>query len=178
VNSAGDSTRGTLESTSIELWDRLFAINVRAPFILIQESVRVMRREKIQGSIVNIITMASYGGDELHTPYAPSKAALVVLTKNVAHQLQPEHIRVNGLNIGWTDTPGEHKLRKSLGESEDWVDRAYASSPFGRMLKPEDVAPMVTFLLSDVSCMVTGSVMDYDQTVNGPVGEHMPQTFP
>jgi len=176
VNSAADTSRGMLETTSVELWDRLYNLNVRAPFILMQETARVMRREKIQGSIVNIITMSSYGGDVLQTAYATSKAALVLLTKNVAYQLQPEHIRVNGLNIGWTDTPGEHNLRKSLGEGDDWVDKAYASSPLGRMLLPEDVAPMVTFLLSEMSSMVTGSVMDYDQSVQGPSGPHLPQT--
>jgi NAD(P)-dependent dehydrogenase (short-subunit alcohol dehydrogenase family) len=173
VNSAGVSTRGTLDDTTVDLWDRLFALNVRAPFLLIQEATRIMRREKIHGSIVNIITMASYGGEPVLTPYSPSKAALAVMTKNVAFQLQPYHIRVNGLNIGWTDTPGEHIIQQSTGQPADWLEKSDPTRPFGRLLRPEDISPMVTFLLSDLSSMVTGSVIDWDQTIHGPYGEHV-----
>lgn len=173
VNSAGVSTRGTLDDTTVEVWDRLFALNVRAPFFLIQEATRIMRREKIRGSIVNIISMASYGGEPVLTPYSASKAALAVLTKNVAFQLQPYRIRVNGLNIGWTDTPGEHIIQQSTGQSADWLEKSDPTRPFGRLLRPEDIAPMVTFLLSGLSSMVTGSVIDWDQTIHGPYGEHV-----
>jgi NAD(P)-dependent dehydrogenase (short-subunit alcohol dehydrogenase family) len=62
VNSAGLTSRGTLDDTSVALWDQLYAVNVRAPFILMREVARLMRREGSQGSIVNIITMGSYGG--------------------------------------------------------------------------------------------------------------------
>lgn len=62
VNAAGITTRGTLEDTSVELWDHHFAVNARAPFILTQEAVRIMKREEIPGSIVNIISLSSYGG--------------------------------------------------------------------------------------------------------------------
>lgn len=174
VNSAGNASRGTLETTSVELWDRLFALNVRAPFILMQEAARIMRREGIPGSIVNILTMASYGGEPALMAYSSSKAALAVLTKNVAHQLQPHHIRVNGLNIGWTNTPGEHVTELSTGQPENWLECANASRPFARLLLPEDIAPMVTYLLSDTAAMITGSVIDWDQTIHGTYGDHEP----
>jgi NAD(P)-dependent dehydrogenase (short-subunit alcohol dehydrogenase family) len=173
VNAAGLSSRGTLDDTSVELWDRLFAVNVRAPFLLMQEAARIMRRAGGGGSIVNIITMASHGGEPALTGYSASKAALATLTRNAGYQLQPDRIRVNGLNIGWTATEGEHAVQTGTGAPEDWRAAADASRPFGRLLAPEDIAPMVTYLLSDAAAMVTGSVIDFDQTVHGPYGEHV-----
>ena len=173
VNAAGLSSRGTLDDTSVELWDRLFAVNVRAPFILMQEAARVMRRAGMGGSIVNVITMASHGGEPALTGYSASKGALVVLTRNAGHQLQPDRIRVNGLNIGWTATEGEHAVQTQEGAAADWLAEADAQRPFGRLLRPDDIAPMVTYLLSDAAQMVTGSVIDFDQTVHGPYGEHV-----
>ncbi len=166
VNAAGLSTRGTLDDTSVELWDRLFAVNARAPFVLMQEAARLMHGRG--GSIVNIITMASHGGEPVLTAYAASKGALATLTRNAGYSLQPDRIRVNGLNIGWTVTEGEHGVQPA-----GWLEAADASRPFGRLLRPDDIAPMVTYLLSDAAAMVTGSVIDFDQTVLGPYGAHV-----
>jgi NAD(P)-dependent dehydrogenase (short-subunit alcohol dehydrogenase family) len=172
VNAAGLSTRGTLDDTSVELWDRLFAVNARAPFLLMQQAARLMRRGGRGGSIVNVITMASHGGEPALMAYSASKGALAVLTRNAGYALQPDRIRVNGLNIGWTATEGEHGVQTGTGRPEDWLADADASRPFGRLLRPDDIAPMVTYLLSDAAAMVTGSVIDFDQTVHGPYGEH------
>ena len=174
VNAAGLSSRGTLDDTSVELWDRLFAVNVRAPFLLMQHGARLMRRSGRGGSIVNIITMASHGGEPVLTGYSASKGALATLTRNAGYQLQPDRIRVNGLNIGWTATEGEHGVQTAAGQSAEWLADADASRPFGRLLRPADIAPMVTYLLSDAAEMVTGSVIDFDQTVHGPYGQHAP----
>ena len=173
VNAAGLSSRGTLDDTSAELWDRLFAVNARAPFLLMQEAARVMRRAGGGGSIVNIITMASHGGEPVLTGYSASKAALATLTRNAGYQLAPDRIRVNGLNIGWTATEGEHAVQMGEGRPADWQAAADAGRPLGRLLRPDDIAPMVTYLLSDAARMVTGSVIDFDQTVHGPYGEHV-----
>ena len=173
VNAAGLSTRGTLDDTTVELWDRLFAVNARAPFLLMQRAARLMRRNGTGGSIVNIVTMASHGGEPVLTAYSASKGALAILTKNAGYSLQPHGIRVNGLNIGWTATEGEHGVQTGTGQSSDWLAEADASRPLGRLLRPGDIAPMVTYLLSDAAEMVTGSVIDFDQTVHGPYGAHV-----
>ena len=173
VNAAGLSSRGTLDDTSAELWDRLFAVNVRAPFLLTQEAARLMRRGGRGGSVVNIVTMASHGGEPVLMAYAASKGALATLTRNLGHALQPDRIRVNGLNIGWTATEGEHGVQTATGQAADWLDEADASRPFGRLLRPGDIAPMATYLLREAARMVTGSVMDFDQTVHGPYGAHV-----
>lgn len=167
VNAAGLSTRGYLEDTTVELWDLLFAVNVRAPFILTQEVVRVMKREKISGSIVNIITISSYGGQPYLTAYCSSKGALATFTKNSAHALRKDCIRVNGLNIGWMDTPNEHLIQKATNQPDNWLELAEAKQPFGRLIKPLDVARLTAFLLSDDSQMMTGSLIDYDQNIVG-----------
>ena len=172
VNAAGLSQRGTLDDTSVELWDRLFAVNVRAPFVLTQEAARLMRATGDGGSVVNVITMASHGGEPVLMAYSASKGALATLTRNLGYSLQPDRIRVNGLNIGWTATEGEHGVQTGEGQGDDWLAAADASRPFGRLLRPDDIAPAVTYLLSDAARMVTGSVVDFDQTVHGPYGEH------
>ncbi|MCA9839334.1 MAG: SDR family oxidoreductase [Trueperaceae bacterium] len=168
VNAAGLSSRGHLDDTTVELWDKLFKVNTRAPFILMQETARIMKREGIRGSIVNIITMGAYGGPPVLMAYCSSKGALSILTKNVAQTLLTDHIRVNGINIGWMETPGEHEVQKAAGQPENWLELANASRPFGRLLHPKDIAPMVTYLLSDQAQMMTGSIIDLDQTIHGP----------
>jgi NAD(P)-dependent dehydrogenase (short-subunit alcohol dehydrogenase family) len=167
VNAAGLTIRGYLEDTSVELWDLLFAVNVRAPFILTQEVVRIMKREKISGSIVNIITISSYGGQPYLMAYCASKGALATFTKNVAHSLRYDQIRVNGLNIGWMDTPNEHAVQKSTGGLDNWLEVAEANQPFKRLIKPIDIAKITAYLLSSDAEMMTGSVIDFDQNVIG-----------
>ena len=168
VNSAATSERGGILDTSPELFGRIFTMNVRAPFFLMQDALRLMIDQQIAGSIVNIITMSSHGGQPYLCPYATSKGALVTLTKNVANSVRQHRIRVNGLNIGWMDTPNEDVTQKRFHNApDDWLARAEARMPFGRLLKPPEVARAVSFLLSDRSGMMTGSIIDFDQNVVG-----------
>ncbi|MBM3545673.1 MAG: SDR family oxidoreductase [Alphaproteobacteria bacterium] len=167
VNAAGLTDRGTIFDTSVELWDLLYAVNVRAPFILTQEIATRLRDQKKPGSIVNVITMSSHGGQPFLTAYSSSKGALATLTKNTAHALRKNRIRVNGLNIGWMDTPGEHAIKAREGQPGNWLEIAEKSQPFGRLLKPRDAAVLAVYLLSDASELVTGSVIDVDQNVMG-----------
>ena len=167
VNAAGITDRGTLEDTTVELWDRVFNINVRAPFILTQDVVKMMKRNNSGGSIVNIISDTSHGGAPYIMAYSAAKGALATLTKNNAHALRFDHIRVNGVNMGWTLTPHEEMVQKGMGKGDNWLEEAEAQMPFGRLLRPYDIAYIVTFLLSDQAEMVTGSVIDYNQNVIG-----------
>ena len=168
VNCAGLTDRGTILDTSPELFDRMFAINVRAPFFLMQDAIRIMRRERIAGSIVNLITMSSYGGQPFITAYCSSKGALVTLTRNVAFAIMRDRIRVNGLNVGWSDTPGEDRIMKTYhGAQEGWLAAAEKQQPFGRLIKPEEVARAIAFLASAESGLMTGAIVDFDQSVRG-----------
>ncbi len=168
INVAGFTERGTILSTSIDNYNQNFNINTRAPFLLMQESIKIMIREKIQGTILNVLSMAMYSGMPFLTAYSGSKAALAIITKNVANGVSGHKIRVNALNIGWTDTPGEDTIQKKFHDGgEDWLKKAEAKVPFKRLTKPIDVARAAAYFCSEESGLVTGSVIDYDQTVNG-----------
>ena len=168
VNAAGLSDRGDIFDTTEERFNEIFNVNVRAPFFLIQESVRIMRRQKIAGSIVNIQSMSAHGGQPFITAYCASKGALATLTKNVAHSLLKFRIRVNGLNIGWMSTPGEDRIMKTYHDAKDgWLEAAVKTKPFGRLLDPKEVARACAYLCSDESGLMTGSNIDFDQNVVG-----------
>jgi NAD(P)-dependent dehydrogenase (short-subunit alcohol dehydrogenase family) len=158
VNAAADTNRGTLQDTTV---------NVRAPFLLVQEASKIMIREHIAGSIVNVLSVAAYCGLEILVSYSSSKGALSTFTKNVANSLRQHRIRVNGINLGWTDTPAEHDVQRAQGSPDNWLELAEQQSPFGRLLKPDDVGHLATYLLSDDSGVLTGSNIDFSQRVMG-----------
>lgn len=168
VNAAGDTDRGTVFNTSPELFDRLIAVNLKAPFFLIQDAAELMRRKRIEGSIVNIQSMSAHGGQPFLTIYSVSKTALAGLTKNAAFSLMPWRIRVNGLNVGWMATPGEDAIvRKYHGAQDGWLEKASADQPFGRLVDPKEVARAAAFLVSSESGLMTGANIDFDQSVLG-----------
>ena len=166
VNGPRRASGWILDSTPA-LFDRIVALNVRAPFFLMQGALRAMIDGAIRGAIVNIISMSSHGGQPFLTPYSMSKGA-VTLTKNVAQSVIDHRIRVNGLNLGWMDTPGEDAIQKRFhGADDDWLKKAEQARPFGRLVKPDEVARGVAFLLSERSGLMTGSIIDYDQSIVG-----------
>ncbi len=168
VNAAALTDRGNIFDTTEERYNEIFDVNVRAPFFLIQESVKIMRREKIAGSIVNIQSMSAHGGQPFITAYCASKGALATLTRNVAHSLLKFRIRVNGLNIGWMSTVGEDNIQKKYHNAKDgWLDEAVKAKPFGRLIDPKEVARACAYLCSDESGLMTGSNIDFDQMVVG-----------
>ena len=168
VNAAGLTTRGSLVDTTPELFDAHLAVNLRAPFFLMQAAVRDMVARGAPGTIVNVITMSSHGGQPFLAPYAATKAGLAGLTRNAAHAHRWDRIRVNGVNIGWTETEGEDAIQREFhGAGDDWREQAAAELPMGRLGRPEDAAALIVLLLSDRSGVVTGSVIDWDQQVPG-----------
>lgn len=168
VNAAGDTDRGAITDTTPDIYERLMAVNLRAPFFLIQDAVNLMKRMKIEGSIINIQSMSAHGGQPFLTPYSVSKGALAILTRNVAFSLLNDRIRCNGLNIGWMATPGEDAImRRHHGAEDGWLDKAAASQPFGRLLDPQEVAKAVAYLASPESGLMTGANIDFDQTILG-----------
>ena len=168
VNAAGLTDRGTIFDTTEKRFDEIFDVNVKAPFFLIQEAVKIMRREKIAGSIVNIQSMSAHGGQAFIAAYCASKGALATLTKNTANALVNYRIRVNGLNIGWMATPGEDRIMKTYHNAEEgWLEGAVKTRPFGRLIDPDEVARTCVFLASAQSGLMTGSNIDFDQLING-----------
>lgn len=168
VNAAGITDRGDILTTDEALFDRMFAINTRAPFFLMQDAIRVMLREGTQGAIVNIGSISGFAGQPFISAYCASKGALATLTRNTAFAVMANRIRVNQLEIGWMASDGEDRIQREYhGADDGWLQKAAAERPFGRLLSPVEVARTVAFLLSDESGMMTGSVIDFDQSVIG-----------
>lgn len=168
VNAAGLTTRGTLLDTSPELFAAHIAVNLGGPFFTMQAAVEAMRARGAGGSIVNIISLAAHGGQPYLAPYVAAKAGLAGLTRNAAHSHRWDRIRVNGINIGWTQTEGEDSVQRAFhGAADGWADDAASSLPMGRLGQVDDVGRLAVLLLSEGSGVVTGSVIDWDQTVVG-----------
>ena len=168
VNAAALTDRGTIWDTSEARYDELFDANVKAPFFLMQDALQLMKKSKTSGTIVNILSMSGHGGQDFLTAYSTTKGALATMTKNVAYAVMRYRIRVNGLNIGWMDTPGEDRIMKTYHDADpDWLKQAEAARPVGRLLKPAEVARATAFLSSEESGLMTGSIIDFDQQVLG-----------
>lgn len=166
VNAAGATDRGSAADATPELWDMLFAVNSRAPFFLMQAVTNHLRGRKAPGAIVNILSINLHGGTPELAVYAATKAALGILTKNAAYAHRFDRIRINGINVGWTDTPAERQMQAvTLGHGEGWLDKANAAQPSGKLLSPDDIARLTLFLLSDASAPMTGSLIDQEQTL-------------
>lgn len=167
VNAAGLTDRGNILDTSPELFDRMFAVNTRAPFFLIQDAAKVMIREGIEGRIVNIGSMSEHAGQPFLAPYSASKGALATLTRNAGYALMRNRIHVNQLAIGWMNSDHERKLIEAETGDAGFIDRAAAGKPFGRILDPVEVAKAVLWMASDDSGMMTGAIVNFDQSIWG-----------
>jgi NAD(P)-dependent dehydrogenase (short-subunit alcohol dehydrogenase family) len=166
VNNAASVARGYIEDAPVELWDAIMAVNLRAPFLCLQEAVKSMKRRG-GGSIVNIGSVNAYIGEPKLGPYSVSKGGLMTLTRNAAASLNRYRIRVNQLNVGWTLTEGEERVKRAEGKGPEWLAEAIATRPFGRLLSPHDIALAAAYFASDDSALITGSVTDLEQY---PVG--------
>ena len=168
VNAAGLTDRAGVADAEVALWNRLFAVNVRAPFFLMQAFVKHLKQRSAEGAAVNILSMNIHGGTPALAVYSSSKGALAVATKNAAQAHRFDRIRFNGINMGWADTPAERTMQGVvLGGGPDWLAEAAAKQPFGRLLVADDVARLAAFLLSDASVPMTGALIDQEQWVVG-----------
>ena len=119
INVAAFTERGTILSTTEENYDKNFNVNVKAPLFMMQDVIKIMIRDKKKGTIAHILSMAAYSGMPFLTAYSASKAALAIMIKNVANSVSGHQIRVNGVNLGWTDTPAETTIQKKFHDADD-----------------------------------------------------------
>ncbi len=164
VNNAASVERARLLDTTPDFFDRLFAINTRAPFFLMRETVADLRARGAPGAIVNILSVNAPCGLPDLAVYSATKGALATLTLNTANAHMADRIRANGINLGWALTEGEDRLQRSLA-GEDWLARATAGLPLGRLIAPDDCARLALWLLCDASAPQTGTVTDLEQRV-------------
>lgn len=163
VNNAALTTRSNLETTDAALFDRLMAVNLRAPLLLIQAALPHFRAQG-GGKVVNIGSSNAYCGERNLLAYSLTKAGLMVLTRNLGDTHGAEGVRVNQLNLGWTLSDSEYALKIAEGLPPDWPERLPKSvAPSGGLQTPEDVAALVVWLLSDEAPRVNGQVWDFEQ---------------
>lgn len=168
VNAAGLTNRGGFEDGTLADWEALYAVNARAPFFLMQGLIRHLLDRAAPGGIVNITSINAHCGTSELSMYAGSKGALVTMTRNAANSYLRNRIRVNAINMGWSDTPGEMVMQgETLGKGPGWAAEVAASLPLGRFLTAEEVAAQVIWLLSPQSGFLTGSVTDLEQRILG-----------
>jgi NAD(P)-dependent dehydrogenase (short-subunit alcohol dehydrogenase family) len=172
VNNAASVARGTIDSTTVEEFDSIMALNVRAPFLLVQRAMPTFRAqyeaEGIGGAVINIGSINGYVGGRILMAYSASKGALMTLSKNLANALSPWHVRVHILNVGWTLTEGELVVKRLEGAAEDWVEQAGTTRPWRRLLKPQEIAAAVAFLGSPEAAVFSGATLDLEQF---PIGK-------
>lgn len=161
VNNAGIFPRATLEETSEELWDQIFAVNLKGVFFCCKYAMPVMR-EHGGGSVINIGSINAYVGGGNLFAYSISKGGLLTLTRNLAASWARHRVRVNFLNPGWVITPGEVRVQGLEGHGADWLEQQGQRMPLGRMQTPEDAAWGALYLASDESAMVTGQALNVD----------------
>lgn len=172
ANAAALGARGTLVDTSVDLWDRMFDTNARAPFFLMQGFVRHRLDRGGGGAILNILSNCAHCGQSYLAAYSGSKGALATLTKNVANAHRFDRINCNAILPGWMDTPGEDATQRRFhGATDGWLERAEAGQPMGQLAKPGQLAHLASYLLSRDAGVMTGALIDYDQNIPGAYPE-------
>jgi NAD(P)-dependent dehydrogenase (short-subunit alcohol dehydrogenase family) len=168
VNVAAATTRATLFEDTPAHVDSQMNMNVKAPYFMIQAVARELVAQGSGGSIVNVGSTSGHGGQPKLTAYCMSKAALTVMTKNLAFGLMRHGIRINQVNPGWMETESEHRTQvEQDGAPENWLELAASSRPLGRLVQPGEVANAIAYCLSPDSGLMTGNCIDLDQSVQG-----------
>ncbi len=156
VNNAGVAPMARLDETPSDVWDETFAINVRGPFLLCRE-FGPMLNEGMSPAVVNVSSTLAERAIQGMAAYNASKAALNQLTRSLALEWAP-HVRVNAVMPAVIETP----IHATRGMSSEQVEAMGEMHPMGRVGQPEDVAAMISFLLSDASSWMTGTIIPVD----------------
>ncbi len=155
VNNAGIAKQSLFQDISSEYWQRIFDVNLGGAFNTIQEVLPDMLHEH-SGCIVNISSIWGEHGASCEVAYSSTKHAIIGLTRSLAQELAPSHIRVNCVAPGVINTD----MVQVLGQ--ETLDMLAADTPLGRLGRPEDIAAAVEFLASDRASFITGQVLCSD----------------
>ena len=160
VNTAGHISSGTIENTTLEAWDEMMNVNVRAAFQLMQKALPSLIERR--GNIVNVSSVTGLRAFPGVLAYCVSKAALDQLTRCASLELAAKGVRVNAVNPGVVVT----EIHKRGGMSEEayaaFLEHSKTTHPLGRTGRPEEIAALVLFLASDEASWVTGATYSID----------------
>jgi D-sorbitol dehydrogenase (acceptor) len=166
-NNAAIFDMGSVLDADLAQYDRLFGVNVRAFYAVMQGSAKSMVNEERPGSIINLASQAGHRGEALVAHYCATKAAVISYTQSAALALAPHKIRVNAISPGVIDTPMWKDVDalfakfegKEIGQKKREVGKAV---PLGHMGHPDDVARAAVFLASDQSSYMTAQTVGVD----------------
>lgn len=163
VNNAGIGTRGTVESTSLEEWRRIHAVNLDGPFLGCKHAIPLIAKAG-GGAILNISSVAGLIGARDSAAYCSSKGGLRLLTKSVATHCahRKNGVRCNSVHPVYTDTPMVGQMLAESRQPEKMLEAMKAMIPLGRLGTPEELAAMAVYLVSDEAAFVTGAEFVFD----------------
>jgi glucose 1-dehydrogenase len=159
VNNAGIQQEVPFEDTSIEVWQKIIAVDLTGPFVCSREAVKHMLNQNPKGGcIINISSVHQIIPKPHYVPYATSKAGIEMMTKTMALELAQHNIRVNAVAPGAIETDMNEELKEDKAE----LNKVLRKIPLQRIGTSEEVANMVEFLASDKASYVTGSTFFVD----------------
>ncbi len=160
VNAAGHISSGTIETTSLQAWDAMLEINLRAPFVLMQKALPTIIERR--GNIVNVSSVTGLRAFPGVLSYCVSKAALDQLTRCAALELAAQGVRVNAVNPGVVVTEIHKRGGFSEGQYEAFLEHSKTTHPLGRVGQAQEVAELIFFLASDRASWITGATYSID----------------
>lgn len=162
ANNAGiESPYGTFEEQSVAALDKVYAVNVRGVFLGLQKVLPVMKSQG-SGAIMNTSSLAGIMGAPGMSPYIMSKHAVIGLTRTAAAEAASSGVRVNAVLPGTINTQMMRRIEDSSGMAEEYKSANEAATPLGRYGEPDEVAAVMSFLLSDEASFVTASLYTVD----------------
>lgn len=160
VNNAGVKKDGLIEMIDYGSMEKMFSVNVFGTVQMIQMALKLMKRNGLGGSIINVSSIVGLNGNVGQSIYGATKGAIASLTKSLSKELAPNKIRVNAVAPGSIDTTMFYTM------SEEKVKESIDAIGMKRLGTPEEVAKVILFLASDMSSYVTGEIVGVDGGLN------------
>ena len=161
INNAGIRASGTIENTSLELWNDIINTNLSSMFLGCKYTLPLLKKGK-NASIVNLASISSIRGIKNMIAYSASKGAIVTFTSSLALDLTTYGIRVNAVAPAAVDTKMVWSLKKEINSEKKFNDRMKETHPIGRIAKPQEIANVVIFLAGGKSSFMTGITVPVD----------------
>ena len=160
VNAAGNIATGTIEDTSLEAWDAMLNINLRAVFYLTQKAVPSLIER--HGNVVNVSSVTGLRAFPGVLAYCVSKAGVDQLTRCAALELAAKGVRVNAVNPGVVVTEIHRRGGMTKEQYDAFLEHSKQTHPLGRVGQPQEIAELVFFLASDLASWITGATYSID----------------